>query len=68
MDGTREINVINYQPIEKGFLNNFFMVYTQDLVPNNYFVDIRVRNGREEKYFKKALRFTIVSDVTERYE
>jgi len=68
MDGTREINVIDYQPIEKGFLNNFFMVYTQDLVPNNYFVDIRVRNGREEKYFKKALRFTIVSDVTERYE
>lgn len=68
MDGTREINVIDYQPIEKAYLNNFFMIYTQDLVPNNYFVDVRVRNGKEVKYFRKALRFTIISDVTERYE
>lgn len=68
MDGTREVDVIDYTPIEKGFLHNFFMVYTKDLVPNNYYIDIRVRTGREEKYYRNALRFTIISDVTERYE
>ena len=68
-DGNRELDVIDYQPIEKAFLNNFFIIYTDDLVPNNeYFVDVRIRFGRETKYYKKALRFSVVSDVTERYE
>ena len=67
-DATREITVIDYQPVEKGFLNNFFVIYTDDLIPNEYYVDIRVNQGREIKYFKNALRFTVVSNVTERYE
>lgn len=67
-DGNREITVINYQPIEKAYLNNFFMVFTDDLVPNKYYVDIMVKIGRETKYFKNILKFNIVSDVTERYE
>ena len=68
-DGNREIVVFDYQPIEKAFLNNFFVIYTDDLIPNNeYFVDVRVKFGREIKYYKKAIRFRVVSDVTERYE
>lgn len=68
MDGTREIDVITYHPIEKAFLNNFFLIYTEDLVPNEYFVDIKTQIGRETKYYRNVLRFTVVSDVTERYE
>jgi len=67
MDGSREIDIIPYTKIEKTFLGNFFMIYTEDLIPGSYFVDIRMFNGRENKYFKKVLRFTVVSDVTERY-
>lgn len=67
-DGNRELTVIDYHPIDKNFLNNFFLIYTADLVPHEYFVDIKVNLGREIKYFKKVLRFTVVSDVTERYE
>lgn len=68
MDGTREIDVINYHPIEKAFLNNYFIIHTEDLVPNDYYVDIRTKIGRETKYYRNVLRFTVVSDVTERYE
>jgi hypothetical protein len=67
-DGNREIDVINYQPIEKAFLNNFFMIYTDDLIPNQYYVDIKAQIGRETKYYRAALRFKIVSNVTERYQ
>lgn len=66
-DADREIDVIPYHPIEKAFLNNFFMIYTQDLIPNEYYVDIKVNTGREEKYFTRVLKFTVVSNVTERY-
>lgn len=68
MDGSREYDVLDYQPVEKGFLYNFFIVYTEDLIPNEYFIDIRVRMGREVKYYKKALRFKVLSNVSERYE
>lgn len=68
MDGNRELTVFDYQPIEKGFLKNFFVVYTEDLIPNDYYVDIKVKSGREIKYYKKVLKFGVVSDVTERYE
>ena len=68
MDGNREYDVLDYQPVEKGFLYNFFILYTEDLIPNEYFVDIKARTGRETKFYKKALRFKVVSNVSERYE
>ena len=67
-DGNREVTVIDYHPIEKAFLNNYFMIYAEDLIPNDYYVDIKVRRGRETRYYKEALRFRVVSDVTERYQ
>ena len=67
-DGNREITVIDYQPIEKAFLNNFFIIYTEDLIPNKYHVDVKVNIGRETKYYKDALRFKIVDNVTERQQ
>jgi hypothetical protein len=67
-DGNREYDVIPYQPVEKSFLNNFFIVHTEDLIPNKYFIDIKVNIGRETKYYRGALRFKIVSNVTERYQ
>jgi hypothetical protein len=67
-DGDREIDVFEYQPIEKGFLNNFFVLHTGDLIPNKYFIDIKVKIGREIKYYKEILKFKIVDNVTNRYQ
>jgi hypothetical protein len=67
-DGNREYNVLDYQPIEKSFLNNFFIIYTSDLIPNQYYVDVEVKIGREIKYYREALRFKIISNITERYQ
>ena len=63
-DGNREVDVIDYHPIEKTFLNNYFLVFGGDLIPNTYYVDIKVKLGREIKYFRKALTFKVVSNVT----
>ena len=64
----REYDVINYTPIERGFLNNFFIIYTEDLIPNTYYIDIRLHDGRNVKYFKEVNKFEVISDVTERYQ
>ena len=67
-DANREIDVIDYVPVERAFINNFFVINTEDLIPNDYYVDIRVMNTRETRYYKKVLRFRVVSNVTERYQ
>jgi hypothetical protein len=68
LDGVKELDIIPYTKVEKSYLNNFFKVYTEDLIPNKYYVDIKVNDGREIRVFEKILMFEIVSDVTERYE
>ena len=67
-DAGREIDVFDYQPVERAFLNNFFVINTFDLIPNDYYVDIRVKNSRETRYYKKVLKFRVVSNVTNRYQ
>lgn len=69
-DGNRQIDILNgYQPVERSFLHNYFLLYTKDLIPNNkYYVDIKLISGREELFFEDVLHFRIVDDVTERYE
>jgi hypothetical protein len=63
-DGDREIDVIEYQPVEKAYLNNFFIIYTEDLIPNKYYIDIKVKYGRETKHYKDAIHFKIVNNIT----
>lgn len=67
-DGNRQLDVIPYTKIEKGFLNNYFKIYTQDFIPHKYHIDIKVSDGRETRFFENVLSFEIVSNVTERYE
>lgn len=67
-DANREIDVFEYQPVERAFINNFFTINTEDLIPNDYFIDIRVSSGRETRYYKKVCRFRVVSNVTNRYQ
>lgn len=68
-DGNKQIDILNgYQPIERSFLHNYFLLYTGELIPNNkYYVDIKFRDGREERFYENVLHFNIVDDITERY-
>ena len=67
-DADREIDVYPYQPIETTFLENFFVVDTNEMVPGDYFVDIRAKFGLDTKIFKSVLRFTVVSNITNFYK
>ena len=67
-DGEREVEIFDgFIPVEHTFLRNFFIINTSDLMPAQYHIDFKVKQGREEHYYKDALRFKIVSDLTKRY-
>jgi hypothetical protein len=67
-DGKRELDVIDFHPIEMGSEINFFNIYGMDLIPNEYFIDIKVTNGREKMIYKNVVRFNIISNISERYQ
>jgi len=66
-DGTREIDVIEWDKINKAFSENFYMVDTNILIPQRYFVDIRIKYGMNTIIHHDVLQFDIVDDLNNKY-
>jgi hypothetical protein len=67
MDGTREIDVFPWEPVNKTFLENYVMINTNILIPQRYYVDIKIKYGMEEIIHHDVLHFDIVDDLNNRY-
>lgn len=66
-DGTREIDVIEWDRVNKAFTHNFYVIDTNILIPNRYYVDIRIRYGMNSIIHHDVLTFDIVDDLNNRY-
>lgn len=62
----REYNVIDWQDCDTIYTGNSFFITTNELVPHEYHIDIKVKYDEEELITKDALRFTILSDARKR--
>ena len=58
IDGDKQIDVNKMENF------NTFILDTNNLIPNTYYVDIRCKLGNEVKVYKKCLEFTVVSNKT----
>ena len=63
-EGKRQITVFPYQLLERMNDEHLFVIDTNDLIPNNYFVDIKITQGRNVKHYEQILEFSVVDDVT----
>ena len=63
-NGDREIDIFNYQPIERRVGLHTIIINTNDLIPNTYHIDIRVTQNRTIKIHKDVLHFNIVNNLT----
>ena len=63
-NGTREIDIFPYQTIDRKFDEHTFIINTNDLVPNIYYVDVKLKNNNETKIFENVLEFEVVSNLT----
>lgn len=60
----REIEIFPYQIIERRFDEHSFIIDSNDLIPNQYHIDIRIKQGGNIKHFENVLDFYVVNDVT----
>lgn len=64
-DGNREIDVIDWEPISVIGKYNSFTIDTKELVPQDYYIDLKVEKDRQTLMFKNQLHFRVVDNVTE---
>lgn len=65
-EGPSEYTVIDYHPIDMTPELNFFYLDTNSLIPNTYYLDIRVKSNGQIKQLKENLRFDIVNQANNR--
>lgn len=66
-DGTREIDVIKWDKINKAFTNNYYVIDTNILMPQRYYVDVRIKYGMNSIIHHDVLSFDIVDDLNNKY-
>ena len=66
-DGTREIDVIEWDRVNKSFSENFYMIDTNILIPQRYYVDIRIKYGMNSIVHHDVLSFDIADDLNNKY-
>jgi hypothetical protein len=62
-EGRAEYTVIDFQDVNMTNNNNYFLLDTQSLIPNTYYLDIQVVSNQEISTIKDVLKFDIVSQV-----
>lgn len=61
-EGRNELTVIDFQPVEIATNYNYFLLDTDSLLPNTYYLDVLVESNLEITTIKNVLNFDIVSE------
>jgi hypothetical protein len=62
-EGSAELTVIDFQPIEMANNHYYFLLDTASLIPNTYYLDVLVTSNLEVTTIKNAIQFDIVNQV-----
>lgn len=62
-EGPTEVNVIDWTDVNRAYLKNYFILDTSWMIPNEYFIDIKLTSNQLVKTYTNTLKFNIVSQV-----
>jgi hypothetical protein len=62
-EGRNEYTVIDFQPVNRAYNGNYFLLDTASLIPNTYYLDVKVTSNYEVRTVCDVLKFEIVSQV-----
>ena len=62
-EGKGEVTVTDYQDVHRTATSNYFMLDTESLIPQTYYMDIKAVSNGEITFIKETMNFDIVSEV-----
>ena len=66
-DGTREIDVFPWFDANKSFTENYILIDTSILIPQKYYLDVKIKTNMEEIIHHNILSFIITDDLDNKY-
>lgn len=66
-DGEREIDVIPWEHLNKTLTECYMVVDTNMLIPQNYYVDVKISYGMQSIIHHDMIHFRIVDDLNNKY-
>ena len=64
-EGKNELTVIDYEPIENTPNSNYFLIDTSSLIPNTYYIDVKVEDNLNVSTLKELGVFDITNQITD---
>ena len=64
-EGNTQVNVIDWQDVNMAYLKNYFLLDTSWMIPNRYYIDIKLTSNQEVKHYIDTMQFEIVNQVDE---
>ena len=62
-EGNAQVSVIDWQDVNRAFLKNYFILDTSWMIPNEYFIDIKLTSNQEVLTYTEGMKFQIVNQV-----
>ena len=61
--GTTEVDVIPWTPVNNSFTHNYFLLDSGWLIPNEYYLDIKATSNQQVDTYRKAIKFQIINQL-----
>lgn len=61
--GTTEVETHPWEEVNRTFNHNYFVLNTQDMIPNEYYIDIKVTSNQKINIYKRITTFQVVNQI-----
>ena len=61
--GSNQVSVLDWQPVNKTYNSNSFNIDTTWMVPQTYYIDVKLELNGQTMIYNEALRFTVPSNL-----
>ncbi len=61
--GTTQVEVIPWSPVNMSFTHNYFLLDTSWMIPNEYYIDIKATSNQQVDIYNKQIKFQIVNQL-----
>lgn len=62
-EGNTEVNVIDWMDVNRTYLKNYFILDTSWMIPNEYYIDIKLTSNLLVKTYTNTMKFNVVNQV-----
>ena len=61
--GNTEVETQSWTNVNRTYNHNYFLINTEDMIPNEYFIDIKATSNQKVNIYKRVTKFQVVSQL-----